>query len=83
MCPYCHDFQKNTSPPRVLILERSVSPSPLIRRPRLGTRLYVRGNTRRILRALLEELCNWICKTRLQSAMLLRTIIIFCEVHTH
>lgn len=60
-----------------------MSPSPLIRRPRLGTRLYVRGNTRRILRALLEELCNWICKTRLQSAMLLRTIIIFCEVHTH
>lgn len=49
-------------------------------RPRLGTRLYVRGNTRRILRALLEELCNWISRTRLQSARLLRTIIIFCEV---
>jgi hypothetical protein len=34
-----------------------------------------------VLRAVLEELTNWISKTRLQSASLFRTIIVYCEEH--
>jgi hypothetical protein len=48
-------------------------------RPRLGTRLYVRGCTRRFLKPLLAELTNWNHKSRLASAKLLRTVVVYCE----
>jgi len=48
-------------------------------RPRLGTRLYVRGCTRRFLKPLLQELTNWNASARLASAKLLRTVVVYCE----
>ncbi|CAM9789668.1 unnamed protein product, partial [Discosporangium mesarthrocarpum] len=56
-------------------------PKPFKSRPRIGARLYVRGNTRRFLQPLLSELCNWVSHTRLQSARLFRTLIVYCEEH--
>lgn len=56
-------------------------PAPFKERPRIGLRLFVRGNTRRFLKALLGELTNWISKTRLNSVHLLRTVIVCCEEH--
>jgi len=56
-------------------------PAPFKERPRIGVRLYVRGNTKRFLSALVAELTNWISKTRVKSAFLLRTIIFLCEEH--
>ncbi len=115
-------------------------PRPFSGRPRIGTRLYVRGNTRRFLlvrksmplllaqtldcsnkiiplhmsctptsthrlrdnaklmprrislavfpsmfatprQPLLVEMSNWISKTRLQSALLFRTLVVYCEEH--
>ncbi|CAM9216522.1 unnamed protein product, partial [Choristocarpus tenellus] len=56
-------------------------PEPFKCRPRIGARLYVRGNTRRFIQPLLTELSNWISRTRLQSAMLFRTLIVYCEEH--
>ncbi|CAM9489910.1 unnamed protein product, partial [Scytosiphon promiscuus] len=56
-------------------------PRPFSRRPRIGARLYVRSNTRRFLTPLLAEMSNWISKTRLQSALLFRTLVVYCEEH--
>lgn len=101
-------------------------PRPFLGRPRIGARLYVRGNTRRFLlvrksmphllpqnpthqlcetkdwlmprsisfdtvfdalfvhhprQPLLVEMSNWISKTRLQSALLFRTLVVYCEEH--
>ncbi|CBN78894.1 conserved unknown protein [Ectocarpus siliculosus] len=56
-------------------------PHPFPGRPRIGARLYVRGNTRRFLMPLLAEMSNWISKTRLQSALLFRTLVVYCEEH--
>ncbi|CAM9297184.1 unnamed protein product [Ectocarpus sp. 12 AP-2014] len=56
-------------------------PHPFSGRPRIGARLYVRGNTRRFLMPLLAEMSNWISKTRLQSALLFRTLVVYCEEH--
>ena len=39
----------------------------------------IRSNTKRFLNALLNELTNWICKTRYQSARLLKMIVVLCE----
>lgn len=56
-------------------------PPPFTSRPRIGIRLYVRGNTKRFLIALVNELTNWIAPTRLKSANLLKMIIVLCEEH--
>lgn len=44
-------------------------------------RLYVRGNCKRFLNALINELTNWVSATRLKSAKLLKLIVILCEEH--
>eukprot|EP00752_Nemacystus_decipiens_P006103 g5507.t2 len=56
-------------------------PRPFTGRPRIGARLYVRRNTRRFLLPLLGEMSNWISTTRLQSALLFRTLVVYCEEH--
>lgn len=56
-------------------------PAPFSNRPRIGVRLYVRGNTKRFLFSLISELTNWQNKTRIKSAKLLKYIIILCEEH--
>lgn len=56
-------------------------PPPFASRPPLALRLYVRANTKRFLGALLNELTNWISKTRLKSAGLLRMVVVLCEEH--
>jgi hypothetical protein len=50
-------------------------------RPSIGIRLYVRGNTKRFLHALVNELTNWVAHTRLKSANLMKMVIILCEEH--
>lgn len=56
-------------------------PKPFMERPRIGIRLYVRGNTKRFLTALVNELTNWVSKTRIKSANLLKYVIVLCEEH--
>lgn len=56
-------------------------PYPFQERPRVGIRLYVRGNTKRFLFALVNELTNWISQTRVKSAQLLKVIVVLCEEH--
>lgn len=56
-------------------------PAPFLTRPRLGTRLFVRSNTKRFFSVLLGELRSWISKTRVQSAKLVRILVIYCEEH--
>ena len=47
----------------------------------IGMRLYIRGNCKRFLTALVNELTNWISQTRLKSAQLLKVLIVLCEEH--
>jgi hypothetical protein len=61
-------------------LDKSLPP-PFKERPRMGIRLYVRGNTKRFLTSLVGELTNWQSKTRYKSAQLLKVIVILCEEH--
>lgn len=56
-------------------------PQPFEQRPRIGSRIFVRNNTKRFFNALLSELRNWMPKTRLQSAKLLHILVIYCEEH--
>jgi hypothetical protein len=56
-------------------------PPPFNQRPRIGSRFFVRNNTKRFFDALLSELRNWIPKTRMQSAKLLHILVIYCEEH--
>lgn len=56
-------------------------PRPFLERPRLGIRLYVRGNTKRFLTALVGELTNWVSHTRLKSAQLMKLVVVLCEEH--
>jgi hypothetical protein len=49
-------------------------PPPFDVRPPLAVRLYVRGNTKRFLNALPNELTNWMSKTRLKSARQLKVL---------
>lgn len=56
-------------------------PKPFTERPRIGMRLYVRGNTKRFLTALVNELTNWVSQTRMKSANLLKMIVVLCEEH--
>jgi len=56
-------------------------PKPFTERPRIGVRLYVRGNTKRFLFALVNELTNWLSSTRLKSARLLKLVVALCEEH--
>jgi hypothetical protein len=44
-------------------------------------RLYVRGNCKRFLGALVAELTNWVSPTRLKSANLLKMLVVLCEEH--
>ena len=44
-------------------------------------RLYVRGNCKRFLSALVNELTNWLSATRVKSARLLKLIVVLCEEH--
>ena len=48
-------------------------------RPRLGARLFVRGQVRRFTGPLLGELTNWVSKTRKSAALLLKTVLVFQE----
>lgn len=56
-------------------------PFPFVNRPRLGSRLFVRANTKRFFDALLSELTCWQSKTRIQSAKLLCILVVYCEEH--
>jgi hypothetical protein len=56
-------------------------PAPFSERPRLGVRLYIRGNTKRFLNALVSELTNWQAQTRLKSVSLLKIVVCACEEH--
>jgi hypothetical protein len=56
-------------------------PHPFVQRPSIGIRLYVRGNTKRFLVALVNELTNWMAPTRMKSASLLKIIVVLCEEH--
>jgi hypothetical protein len=56
-------------------------PSPFDGRPKLAERLFVRGNSKRFLEVLLNELGNWIPATRIQSTKLLRILVVYCEEH--
>ena len=56
-------------------------PPPFSTRPPLGVRLYTRGNIKRFLSALINELTNWQSKVRIKSVCLLKVIIILCEEH--
>ena len=48
-------------------------------RPRLGVRLFVRGQIKRFLSALIAEVTNWIGTTRLKSANLLKMVVVLVE----
>ena len=56
-------------------------PKPFTERPRIGLRLYVRGNTKRYLIAIVNELTSWQSKVRVKSAQLLKIIFFLCEEH--
>jgi hypothetical protein len=60
-------------------LEKGTYPTPFAERPSVGMRYYVRGNSKRFLLALVNELTNWRAPTRLKSANLLKLIIVLCE----
>jgi len=62
-------------------IQRSQLPHPFQERPNLGTRLFVRSNSKRFLTGLLSELCCWISQTRQKSSQLLMIVIVFCEEH--
>lgn len=47
----------------------------------VGIRLYVRGNCKRFLSALINELTNWVSATRVKSAKLLKLIVALSEEH--
>lgn len=50
-------------------------PLPFTERPRIGVRLYVRGNTKRFLTALVNELTNWVSQVRKEKQKLLMNLI--------
>ncbi len=56
-------------------------PSPFLRRPSLGARLFVRTNAGRFFLALLGELSSWREHTRIRSAELLLVLTVYCEEH--
>ena len=56
-------------------------PLPFVERPPIGIRLFVRGNTKRFLNALMNELTNWTSHTRIKSAKLMKLVIVLCEEH--
>lgn len=56
-------------------------PKPFTERPRIGLRLYVRGNTKRYLLAIINELTSWQSKVRVKSAQLLKIVFFLCEEH--
>ncbi|OQR98880.1 hypothetical protein THRCLA_06647 [Thraustotheca clavata] len=57
----------------------STYPPPFTCRPRLGTRLYIRGRCRRFINTLLRELSHWQGPTRVHAARLLLCLLIYCE----
>ena len=52
---------------------------PFTRRPRLGARLVVRSNFRRLCPTLVRELNDWIPRTRGMAAQLLYYLTLYCE----
>ena len=56
-------------------------PPPFTKRPRLGSRLFVRANTKRFFDALLSELTSWQSNTSIQSAKILCILMVYCEEH--
>lgn len=64
----------------ILNLEKPPVP-PFRERPRIGVRLYVRGQVKRFLFALVNELTSWQSTTRMKSAHLLRVVVYLCEEH--
>lgn len=43
--------------------------------------MYVRGNCKRFLAALINELTNWVSATRVKSAKLLKIVVALSEEH--
>ena len=60
---------------------KALLPEPFTKRPRLGARIFVRGNTKRFFQALMGELTNWIAVTRDRSASLVVSLVVYCEEH--
>jgi hypothetical protein len=58
-----------------------VYPYPFKGRPRIGSRLFVRGHCRRFLKPLMNELGDWKDKTRIHAARLLRVCLVYMEEH--
>eukprot|EP00939_MAST-03C_sp_MAST-3C-sp1_P005060 g5060.t1 len=56
-------------------------PHPFERRPRLGTRMYVRGLVPRFLKPLLGELQSWQDEPKKNAASMLRVVLVFMEEH--
>lgn len=56
-------------------------PRPFTGRPRLGTRIYVRANARRVMKPLLKELNDWVADTRSKAVTLLCTSLVYLEEH--
>ena len=54
-------------------------PEPFTTRPRLGSRMFVRCNVKRLAKVLAEELSNWCSTVREKSAKVLCTVIVYCE----
>ena len=52
---------------------------PFTRRPRLGSRMVVRNNFRRLCPTLVRELNDWIPRTRSMAAQLLYYLTLYCE----
>lgn len=54
-------------------------PEPFTARPRLGSRMFVRSNVKRLAKVLAGELSNWSSGVREKSAKVLCTVIVYCE----
>jgi len=52
---------------------------PFTRRPRLGSRMVVRNNFRRLCPTLVREINDWIPRTRSMAAQLLYYLTLYCE----
>lgn len=57
-------------------------PAPFVERPRLGARLFVRENSKRFMKALLNELSSsWRDHMKQRSLDLLEILVVYCEEH--
>lgn len=66
---------------RINLTKPLPAPFTKLGRPSIGMRMFTRGNCKRFLTALINELMNWKSEIRLKSAYLLKMIFILCEEH--